>query len=127
MTVVMSNCKKKDLKSTEVKVKNMEIDVINNVTRVTNKPKLNQAIGKPGATGNFVLPGSPVEDIKEAENPIEIEMANCSISKSTQRATCGSKDCLKIKGGTHCARYIPFFLDINQKNMQRSMRLYFQG
>ena len=55
MTVVMSNCKKKDVKSTEVKIKNREIDAINNVTRVTNKPKLNQAIGDTGTTGNFVL------------------------------------------------------------------------
>ena len=43
MTVVMSNCKKKDVKSTDVKIK--EINVINNVTRVINQPKLNQAIG----------------------------------------------------------------------------------
>ena len=61
----------------------MEIDVINNVTRVTNKPKLNKAIGDTGTTGKCVLPGAPVDDIKEAKNPIEIEMANDSISKST--------------------------------------------
>ena len=81
MTVVMSNCKKKDVNSTDVEIK--EINVINNVTRVINKPKLNQAIGDTGTTGNFVLPGAPVDDIQKAENPIEIEMANGSISKST--------------------------------------------
>ena len=51
--------------------------------RVTNKPKFNQAIGDMGTTGNFVPPGAPVDDVREAENPIEIEMANGSISKNT--------------------------------------------
>ena len=41
------------MKSTEVEIENMEIDVINNVTRVINKPKLNQAIGDTGTTGIF--------------------------------------------------------------------------
>ena len=31
----------------------------------------------------FSLPGAQVDDIREAENPIEIEMAISSISKST--------------------------------------------
>ena len=69
--------------------------VINHVTRVINKPKLNQAIGDMGTTGNFVRAGTPVDDIKVAINPIEIEMPNGSIEKSTQRATCGSQDCPK--------------------------------
>ena len=66
-----------------MKIKNIEIEVINNVTRVTDKSKLNHAIGDTGTTGNFVLLGAPVDDVKVAENPIEIEMANGSISKST--------------------------------------------
>ena len=57
------------------------MEVTNNITRVTNKPKLNQAIGDTGTTGNFVLPGAPVDDIKIAENPIEIEMPNGVIEK----------------------------------------------
>ena len=61
----------------------MEIEAISNVTRVTNKPKLNQTIGDIGTTGNFVLPGAPVDDVEVAENPIEVEMTNGSISKST--------------------------------------------
>ena len=61
MTVVMSNCKKKYVNSTDVEIK--EINVINNVIRVINKPKLSQAIGDTGTTGNFVLPGAPVDDI----------------------------------------------------------------
>ena len=91
----MSNCKKEDVKSTDLKTRNMEIEVINNVTRVTNKPKLNQAIGDTGTTGNFVLPGASVDDVKVAIDPIEIEMSNGSIEKSHIRATCGSHDCLK--------------------------------
>ena len=86
MTVVMSNCKKKDVKSTDVKIK--EINVINNVTRVINKPKLNQAIGDTGTTGNVVLPRAPVDDVKVATNPIEIEMPNDSIERSTHTCHC---------------------------------------
>ena len=48
------------MQSNENKIKNIEIEVIKNVTRVI-KPKLNQAIGDTGTTGNFVLPGAPVE------------------------------------------------------------------
>ena len=59
----------------------MEIEEINNVTRVVNKPKLNQAIGDTGTTGNFVWQRAPVDDIKVAMNPIEIEMLNGSIKK----------------------------------------------
>ena len=49
----MSTCKKENLKSTELKIRNMEIEVINNVIRVTNKPRLNQAIEDTGTTGNL--------------------------------------------------------------------------
>lgn len=66
--------------------KKVEVEVTNNVTRVTDKPKLNQAIGDTGATGNFVLPGAPVDGIKEAANPIEIEMPNGVIKKVCIRA-----------------------------------------
>merc|ERR1711966_415067 len=77
----MTNCRKKDVHSTDVEIK--EINMVNTVTRVINKPKLNQAIGDTGTTGNFVLPGAPVDEVQEAENPIEIEMTNGSISRST--------------------------------------------
>ena len=106
----------------------MDIEVINNVTRVTNKPKLNQAIGDTGTTGNFVLPGAPVDDVKVAENPIEIEMANGSISKSAHMCY------LRIPGLPRELReahivpcLFPFCPNINQKSMQRSMCRYFQG
>ena len=69
--------------------------VINHVTRVINKPKLNQAIGDMGTTGNFVRAGTPVDDIKVAINPIEIEIPNGSIEKARIRAIYGSRDCLK--------------------------------
>ena len=91
----MSNCKKKDMQSTENKIKYMEIKVINNVTRVVNKPKLNKAIGDTGTTGNFVRPGAPVDDIKLAVNPIEIEMPNGRIEKAHKRAIYGSRGCPK--------------------------------
>ena len=95
MTVVMTNCRKKDVDSTDVKIK--EINVVNNVTRVVNKPKLSQAIGDTGTTGNFVLPGAPVDDVQKATNPIEIEMANGTeaFPKARIHATYGSLDCQK--------------------------------
>jgi len=82
-TIVASNCSKKRTHSDENVIKNMEVEVINNATRVTSKPKLNKAIGDTGTTGNFVLPGAPVDDIKVATKPIEIEMPNGIIEKST--------------------------------------------
>ena len=76
----------------------MEIEVINNVTMVTNKPKLIQAIGDTGTTGNFVLPGAPVDDTKVAIDPIGIEMETSVLKKTQIRATCGSQDCQKNEG-----------------------------
>ena len=52
--VMTSNCKKKDMQATENTNKSVEVEIINNVTRVVNKPKLNKAIGDTGTTGNFV-------------------------------------------------------------------------
>ena len=66
--VLMSNFKEKDMQSTENKIRNMEIEVINNVTRVVNKPKLNQAIGDTGTTGNFVQPEAPVDNTYQSGN-----------------------------------------------------------
>ena len=79
------------MQSNENKIKNIEIEVIKNVTRVI-KPKLNQAIGDTGTTGNFVLPGAPVDVVKVAIDPIEIKMPNGSIEKAHIHATCGSQD-----------------------------------
>ena len=59
------------------------MEIASNATRVTSKSKLNEAIRNTGATGNFVLPGAPFDDIKVAENPIETEMPNRVIERST--------------------------------------------
>ena len=50
---------------------------------LTSRSLIKQLKISTGTTGNFVLPGAPVDEIQEAENPIEIEMANGSISRST--------------------------------------------
>ena len=127
-TVITSNCRTEEEDSTENNIEIKKVEVTNNITRVTNKPKLNQAIGDTGTTGNFVLPGVPVDDIKIAENPIEIEMPNGVIEKSTH--TCylhkNSTFTKRIKGSAHCARLIPLLPNINQKIMQRRMCRYFQ-
>ena len=40
----------------------MEIQLVNNVTRIKNKPNLNQAIADTGTTGHFILPGAPMDE-----------------------------------------------------------------
>ena len=99
--------------------------IINNFTRIVNKSKLNQAIGDTGTTGNFVRPGAPVDDIKVAVSPIEIQMLNGSIEKARIRAFY-PRISQRIEGGAHCAWPVPFFPNINQKVVQRRMRRYFQ-
>ena len=91
--------------------------MINIVTRVINKLKLTQAIEDTGTAGNFVLSGAPVDEVQEAENPIEIEMANGSISKSTHKYVLPAdlRTTQRIKGGAQSARPSPFFPDINEK------------
>ena len=66
-----------------------------------------------------------MDDIKVAVNPIEIEMPNGSIEKARIRAIY-PRISQRIEGGAHCARPVPFFPNINQKNVQRRMRRYFQ-
>ena len=55
ITVITSNFKKKDMQATENTIKNIEVEIINNVTRVVKDT---------GTTGTFVRPGAPVDDIK---------------------------------------------------------------
>ena len=57
--------------------------VASNITKAKNKPRINEAIGDTGTTGNFVLPGAPMDDVKVAEHLIEIEMPNRAIERST--------------------------------------------
>ena len=61
----------------------MKIHLVNNITKVTNKPKLNEAIADTGTTGHFILPGAPMDDVRPAARPIEIEMPNGTTEKST--------------------------------------------
>ena len=61
----------------------MEIQLVNNVTRIINKPSLNQAIRDTGTTGHFILPGAPMDNVRVADHPIKIEMPNGTIEKST--------------------------------------------
>ena len=75
-TIIISNCKRE-----VAEVEGMEISC--NATRVTNKPADSEAIGDTGTTGHFIKPGAPVDEIKVAEDPIEIEMPNGEIERST--------------------------------------------
>ena len=61
----------------------MTIHSVNNVTKVMNKPKLNEAIADIRTTGHFILPGAPMDDMRPAAQPIEIEMPNGTTEKST--------------------------------------------
>ena len=69
-------------KNAEAKIEGM--DIACNITRVINKPKLSEAIGDTGTTGHFIRPGAPVDNIKIATQPIEIEMPNGEIERSAQ-------------------------------------------
>ena len=61
----------------------MEIQLVNNVARIKNKPNLNQAIADTGTTGHFILPGAPMDDVQLLTEPIEIEMPNGTTERST--------------------------------------------
>ena len=82
-TVVISNSKVKKQESKRRKNEVKNIEIASNITKVEIKPRINEAIGDTGTTGNFVLPGAPVDDIKVAENSTEIEMPNGAIERST--------------------------------------------
>ena len=78
-----SNCHENKTKYEDNSKKNVEINLINNITRVTNKPNLNKAIADTGTTGHFILPGAPMDDVQPATQPIEIEMPNGTTERST--------------------------------------------
>ena len=59
------------------------MDIACNITRVINTPKLSEAIGDTGTTGHFIRPVAPVDDVKIATQPIEIEMPNGEIEHSS--------------------------------------------
>ena len=80
--MVASNCHKSTAQENYDK-ENMTIHLVNNVTKVMNKPRVNEAIADTGTTGHFILPGAPMDDIRPAAQPIEIEMPNGTTEKST--------------------------------------------
>ena len=59
------------------------MEVIFNATRVTNQPRDNNAIGDTGTTDHFLKKRAPADEIKIAATPIEIEMPNDIVEKST--------------------------------------------
>ena len=83
ITITASNCSKDETKN-RTTVETIEgMDIACNITRVINKPKLSEAIGDTGTTGHFIRPGAPVDNIKIATQPIEIEMPNGEIERSS--------------------------------------------
>ena len=54
-----------------------------NSTRVISKSRDNEGIGDTGTTDHFLKEGAPADEIEIAENPIEIEMPNGTIERST--------------------------------------------
>ena len=43
----------------------MKVYLVNNITKVTNKPTLNEAIADTRTTGHFILPGAPMDDVRQ--------------------------------------------------------------
>ena len=66
-----SNCHNNAIQENYNK-ENMTVHLVNNITKVMNKPKLNEAIADTGITGHFILPGAPMDDIQPTAQPIEI-------------------------------------------------------
>ena len=122
----MSNfkVKKQEYKRRKNEVKNIE--VASNITRVKNKPRINEAIGDTGTTWNFVLPGTPVNDIKVAENSIEIGMPNGAIERSTHTCYLRIPGLPKQLREAHIVLGCPIPLWYPLNNMQRRMCHYFQ-
>ena len=96
---------------------------------VISKPRINETIGDTGTTENFVLSGAPVNDIKVAETPIEIEMPNGVIEQSIH--TCyvfkNSISTKRIEGGTHSARTITFLFNVHKNYVEEDGALVLTG
>ena len=54
-----------------------------NASRVINKPQDNEAIADTGTTDNFLKEGAPCDEKEPAVNPIENEMPNGTVERST--------------------------------------------
>ena len=52
------------------------MDISCNITRVINKPDYDEGIEGAGTTDHFLKEEAPADNIKEAINPIEIEIPN---------------------------------------------------
>ena len=72
----MSNCKEK----IEDRI---GVEISCNATRVINKPRSGEGIGDTGTTDHFLREDAPADEIKVAEKPIEIEMPNGTVERST--------------------------------------------
>ena len=54
-----------------------------NASRVINKPRDNEAIADTSTTDHFLKEGAPCDEKEIATHPIEIEMPNGSVERST--------------------------------------------
>ena len=61
----------------------IDMEISCNASRVINKPRNNKAIADTGTTDHFLKEGAPCDEKEIATNPIEIEMPNGSIERST--------------------------------------------
>ena len=59
------------------------MDISCNVSRVINKPRDTEAIADTGTTDHFLKEGAPCDEKEIATHPIEIEMPNGSVERST--------------------------------------------
>ena len=102
---------------------NVKVYLVNNITKVTNKPKLNEAIADTGTTGHFILPGAPMDDIRPAARPIEIEMPNGTTEKSTHTCQLRIPDVPREAKEAHVVPGLSHLSLISiKKVMQRRMR-----
>ena len=97
--------------------------MINNITRVTNKPNLNEAIADTRTTGHFILPGAPMDDVQPATQPIEIEMPNGTTEKKHAHVPIAdTRHAERSKRSTCSPRTVALMANINKKIVQGRMR-----
>ena len=72
----MSNCREK----IEDRI---GVEISCGSTRVINKPRSGEGIGDTGTTDHFLREDAPADEIKIADKPIEIEMPNGTVERST--------------------------------------------
>ena len=101
------------------------MEITCNTTRVINKPRDDEGIGDTGTTDHFLKEGAPADEITLAENPIEIEMPNGTIERSTHTCYLRIAGLLKkYKEDTSCLASATHHWCLLENYVKEDVRLY---